>query len=126
MATDFMRDHAHSHRTRKEMQRKIDVDLKSWHDIQIADITRGDIKELLREKARSGPIAANRLLALISKIFSWALEAPAVPIEAVPGGLAAGFSALCPDRNRSSLLTTKPFALAECWRRYAIVDAILL
>ena len=36
---------AHSHRTRKEMQRKIDVELREWHDLQIADITRLMIKE---------------------------------------------------------------------------------
>lgn len=74
VANAFMTDFAHSHRTRGEMQRKIDVDLRAWHDRQIGDITRRDIKELLREKARKGPIASNRLLALISKIFSWALD----------------------------------------------------
>ena len=58
------------------MQRKIDVELRGWHDVQIADITRADIKELLRLKARGleRGIAANRLLALISKIFTWALD----------------------------------------------------
>ena len=73
-ADAFMRDFAHSHRTRDEMQRKIDVELREWHDIPISDITRADIKERLRLKARDGGIAANRLLALISKIFSWALD----------------------------------------------------
>ena len=52
------------------MQRKIDVDLAEWHDRQIAEITRGDIKELIRVKARTAPIAANRLLSLIAKIFN--------------------------------------------------------
>jgi integrase len=74
VATAFMQDFAHSHRTRKEMQRKIDVELLAWHDLQITDITRPMIKERLREKARDGGIAANRLLALISKIFAWAVD----------------------------------------------------
>jgi integrase len=74
VADAFMTDYAHSHRTRKEMQRKIDVELRAWHDLQISEISRGDIKELLRLKARDGGIAANRLLALISKIFSWAVD----------------------------------------------------
>jgi len=74
VAEAFMTDYAHSHRTRDEMQRKINVDLAIWHDRQITDITRGDIKELLRTKARVGGIAANRLLALISKIFTWAVD----------------------------------------------------
>ena len=69
-----MQDYAHSHRTRDEMQRKIDVDLADWHDRQITEITRADIKELVRVKARTSPIAANRLLSLISKIFNWAVK----------------------------------------------------
>jgi integrase len=74
VAQAFMEDFAHSHRTRKEMQRKIDVELADWRDFQITDITRADIKELLRTKARTGPVAANRLLALISKLFSWCVD----------------------------------------------------
>jgi integrase len=75
VAADFMQDHAKNLRTRKEMQRKIDVELlPHWGDRPIASITRTDVKALLREKARHGPIAANRLLALVSKIFTWALD----------------------------------------------------
>jgi integrase len=74
VATAFMQDFAHSHRTRGEMQRKVDVDLVDWRDRPIADIKRGDIKELIRLKARTAPIAANRLLSLITKIFNWALK----------------------------------------------------
>jgi integrase len=75
VAADFMADHAKDLRTRDEMQRKIDKELLPlWGDRPISSITRGEIKALLREKARSGPIAANRLLALISKIFTWAVD----------------------------------------------------
>ena len=49
-------------------------DLADWHDRPIAEIKRADIKELIRLKARTAPIAANRLVALISKIFDWALK----------------------------------------------------
>jgi integrase len=74
VAAAFMQDFAQHHRTRGEMQRYINGDLAVWHNRQIAEITRAEIKELLRVKARTSPIAANRLLALISKIFSWALD----------------------------------------------------
>ena len=76
VADAFMQDFAKNHRTAREMQRKIDVELRGWHDVQIADITRADIKELLRLKARGleRGTAANRLLALISKIFNWAFD----------------------------------------------------
>src|SRR5262249_15375406 len=50
VADAFMEDYAHSHRTKREMQRKIDVELRSWHDLQIGEIRRSDVKELLREK----------------------------------------------------------------------------
>ena len=48
--------------------------LPQWGDKPIANITRADAKALIREKARTAPIAANRLLSLISKIFAWALD----------------------------------------------------
>ena len=65
VAADFMSSYAKNHRTKDEMQRYIDGDLAEWHKRQIAEITRGDIKELIRKKARTAPIAANRLLSLM-------------------------------------------------------------
>ena len=55
------------------MARKIDVELREWHSPDRRH-TRADIKERLRLKARDEGVAANRLLALISKIFAWALD----------------------------------------------------
>ena len=87
VAAAFMEDFAHSHRTREKMQRKIDVDLAEWRDRQITEIARKDIKELVRVKARTSPIAANRLLSLIAKIFNWAVKeelieaSPAIQID---------------------------------------------
>jgi len=69
-----MTDYASEHRTRGEMQRMINSYLKEWHDRPICEITRGEIKELLRVKARTAPVMANRLLSLITKIFNWALK----------------------------------------------------
>jgi len=75
VAEEFMADHARNLRTRGEMQRMINVDLlPEWGDKPISSITRADVKAVLREKARKAPIAANRLLSLISKIFGWALD----------------------------------------------------
>ena len=67
------------------MQRMIDVDLlPHWGDTPIANITRADVKALIREKARTAPIAANRILSLVSKIFTWALDEEI--IQASPSG----------------------------------------
>jgi integrase len=67
------------------MQRRINGDLAEWHDRQITDIKRADVKEIIRVKARTAPISANRLLSLISKIFNWALKEEY--IEASPATL---------------------------------------
>ena len=70
-----MADHAKNLRTRDEMQRMINIDLLPVLGTKpIVSITRADVKALIREKARNAPIAANRLVSLISKIFSWALD----------------------------------------------------
>jgi hypothetical protein len=74
VAAAFMQDYAKDHRTRGEYQRKIDVDLADRHGRQITDIKRADIKDLIRVKARTAPVAANRLLSVISKIFNWAVK----------------------------------------------------
>ena len=86
-----MADHAKDLRTKTEMQRIINVDLlPAWGDKPIAAITRADAKALIREKARTAPIAANRLLSLISKVFTWALDeeiieaSPAVKLDDPP------------------------------------------
>jgi integrase len=93
VADAFMQDYVRKKnlRTAGEYQRKINTDLLEWHDRHITDITRGDIKELLREKARGAPTSANRLKSLISKIFAWALKeeiieaSPAMKLDP-PGG----------------------------------------
>lgn len=75
VAAEYMLDRAKALRTRAELQRKLDKDiLPEWAERPIRSITRGDIRALLREKARRAPVSANRLLALISAIFNWALD----------------------------------------------------
>ena len=63
VAEEFVADHAKNLRTKDEIQRYINKDLlPEWGDKPIATITRADVKSLIREKARTAPIAANRLL----------------------------------------------------------------
>ena len=73
----FIIDHirARELRTARHMERRIHRYLvPRWGDRPIASITRNEVRDLLREKAAEAPIAANRLLALIRKIFNWALD----------------------------------------------------
>jgi integrase len=109
VAAAFMQDYASKHRTRDEMQRVINRDLAEWHDRQITEITRSEIKELLRVKARTAPIMANRTKALVSKIFTWALKeeiidsSPALSLDP-PGGSEE-------DRQRTRKLGTDEIKL---------------
>ena len=101
VAAAFMQDFAKNHRTRDEMQRKIDVELlPHWRDRPIASITRGDVKSLLREKAHDGGYAANRLLALVSKIFTWALDE-----EIIQSSPAVRLPRLCKEEERERVLS---------------------
>src|SRR5262249_758267 len=45
VAAAFMTDFAKNHKSRYQMQLRIDGDLADWHDRQIADIRRVDVKE---------------------------------------------------------------------------------
>ncbi len=75
VAEAFMADHGSKLRTAGEYQRKIDVEiLPHWRDLPISEITRADVRDLIRSKATTAPVAANRLLALVSRIFMWALD----------------------------------------------------
>ena len=72
---NYMIDHCSNLRSRDELQRRLDVDiLPVLGDRPIASITRADLKALLREKARTAPISANRSAALLSSIFAWVLD----------------------------------------------------
>lgn len=81
-------------RSRAELERKLKSDLAAWHDRPIGEIRGRDIRELIREKAQVSPIAANRLLSFVKRVFRWAasqdyIEAdPAAAVEK-PGEEAA-------------------------------------
>lgn len=48
--------------------------LPAWRHRRVQDITRREIRDLVEQKAKTAPIMANRLLARISRLFSFALE----------------------------------------------------
>lgn len=101
VAAAFMAHHGTHLRTRGEMQRKLDQDiLPAWGDMPIGDISRAEVRSLLRDKASVAPIAANRLLALISTIFNWAIDEDIV--EANP---AARMRRLAPENERERALS---------------------
>ncbi|MBI4355519.1 MAG: integrase arm-type DNA-binding domain-containing protein, partial [Candidatus Omnitrophica bacterium] len=64
--------------------------LGAWGDRPITEITRVDVRQLVEGIARKHPIAANRVLAAVRRVFNWAVSkdradaSPCVGIEA-PG-----------------------------------------
>lgn len=58
-----------------EDARVIEHDLKPWKNRKARDITRKDAAKLLDDIVKRGaPVQANRTLALIRRIFNWAIE----------------------------------------------------
>src|SRR5262249_13011977 len=48
--------------------------LPAWRHRRVQDITRRDIRALVLRKAETAPVMANRMLARISRLFSFAVE----------------------------------------------------
>ena len=48
--------------------------LRAWRHRRVQDITRRDIRQLLDRKAETSPVMANRLLAWIRRLLSFALD----------------------------------------------------
>src|SRR5262245_60769482 len=77
LAETYIDKHAKKHKRSWEAdQRYLDVEiLKHWRHRPVAEITRRDVRELLDDVVRRGsPYSANRILALVRKIFNFALQ----------------------------------------------------
>jgi integrase len=59
--------------------------LPAWHGRPVASITRRDVIELVEDVAVKTPYAANRLLAALSKFFSWLCARDAIPLSPAAG-----------------------------------------
>ncbi len=96
LAHSYLRDHARKRkRTWREDERKLERDLlPAWGKRSAASITRGDVRALVNgiadgegHRARPGrpaPTAANRTLALVSRIYTYAVDAEYSGIVANP------------------------------------------
>jgi len=66
-------------RSRGELERKVRVDLAAWKDRPIAEITRADVRAVINAKHAVSPVSANRLLALVRRVFRWAVRDELIP-----------------------------------------------
>lgn len=114
LAHCYLRDHAKKRkRTWREDERKIERELlPAWRERMAGTITRGDVRALVfaiaegeGPRARSGrpaPIGANRTLALVSRIYSYAVDAEYPGVTANP---AYRLARPAPERSRDRVLS---------------------
>ncbi len=82
----YMSRHAVNKRTGKVDRQKYDRNLKQWAHRQAASITKRDVIDLLDQITdRGAPIQANRIHALISKIFNFGIKRDRVELNPAHG-----------------------------------------
>jgi integrase len=77
--------------------------LPEWGRRKVRDITRRDVKELLRKVLDRGGIMANRTLALIRKMFNYAAD----ELEIIPVSPCLKIKAPAPENQRDRVLTAE-------------------
>ena len=100
-------------RSWREDRRKLNVEvLPVWGQQPVQEISRGDVRQLVDAIARRGaPVQANRVWALLHKMFGWALERDIVDANPVAGTPRPGGSEK--ERERDRVLT--PDELRTFW-----------
>jgi integrase len=83
--------------------------LPRWRDRKVQDVTSKDIRDLLRDVARTKPIAANRLHAMLRGMFNRATE-----MELIPNSPCDRVKAPAEERSRDRVLSDTE--LAAIWR----------
>jgi integrase len=83
LASEYMELYAKKKkRSWAEDQRILDSEfLPAFKGIRAKDLTRWDVKELLRKKAETAPVMANRMWALLRKIYNWGMEEEIVDVN---------------------------------------------
>lgn len=75
LAIEYIEKHAKKHkRTWQHDEWLINGRLAPWKPRKVKEITRRDVRELLDTIAADGPVLANRTLALVRKMFNFAIE----------------------------------------------------
>jgi integrase len=87
LADLYIKQHAKPRkRSWREDERKLEKDLpRSWRNRPAKEISRRDIREAIERKAERYPIQANRLRALLHRLFAFAVEREIVDFNPVTG-----------------------------------------
>lgn len=88
-------------RSWKNDQRILDTEvLPHWQHRPAREITRRDVRELIEAIAERGPILANRVRALLHKMFAFALQRDVVEVNPVAGTARPGV-----EKSRTAVLS---------------------
>ncbi len=82
--------------------------LQLWGDRPLASITRADVRDLVRNIATKHPVAANRVLSNVRRLFNWAIAQ-----DRIDHSPAAGIEAPSVEVSRDRVLTNSE--LAAIW-----------
>ena len=111
LVDDYLDEHARPHKdTAAEDARVLTVDvLPYWRDRSAREITRNDVKDVLRRIVKRGsPVMANRTLAIVRKMFNYAIDE-----EWIDGNPAARLKPSA-EVSRERVLT--PEEIRRLWR----------
>ena len=89
-----------------------DLDNVPWGKRTASEITRRDVLAVIEAKAKEAPVRANRLLAVLRKLFNWAVQ-----VDLLPASPAAGIKPPTKERSRDRVLSDAE--LAAFWRATA-------
>ena len=117
LSEDYIERHAKpKKRTWRDDKRMLEKYVpKEWHRTNAADIHRRDIRDLLDSLVVRTPILANRVLALLRKVYNFALSRDLV--EANP---CHGIERPAPERQRDRVLTSNE--IRALWQALNDVD----
>lgn len=121
LAGAYLEKHAKVHkRSWQEDERLIKRELlPEWRTIKAKDISRRDVIELLdKVLERGAPIQANRLLALIRKIYNWAIGRDIVNFNPCTQVKAPG-----KEQQRQRVLNTDE--IVKIWNAFDKLDVII-
>jgi integrase len=59
-------------RTARDVERMLNVFVVQWGKRSIGDISRDDVETFIDKKAKTGPVAARKLLAILGSFYVWA------------------------------------------------------
>ncbi len=83
--------------------------LPLWGKRTAAEITRRDVLAVIEAKAKEAPVRANRLLAVLRKLFNWAVQ-----VDLLPASPAVGIKPPTKEKSRDRVLSDAE--LAAFWR----------